>query len=112
MRRSDGGEGNRLIVQPFIQENRTNPWSIATYPLPDPDLEPDPDRVMAVNPERLFWRTTGALAYRAGGEHPVAEEHLLCTREHIGDPPPPPPKVAKPRGRPRKNPDDPKWKEQ
>lgn len=105
-RRSDGGEGNRIIVSAPLRADTVSPWSVATYPRSDPAYAPDPDRVMATSSERLYWRATGALAYRAGGEHPVDEEYLLVNLQELQNPTPEVPR----RGRPRKNPNDPKWR--
>lgn len=104
-RRSDNGEGNRIIVSAPLRPDTLNPWSVATYPLPDPALASNPDREMAVSSERLYWRSTGALAYGAGLPHPVDEEHLIVNLQELHNPTPQVPR----RGRPRKNPNDPKW---
>jgi hypothetical protein len=59
------------------------PWSAQSYPWPDARLAPDPDAEREVATERLYWRSDGTLAYRAGLEYPVEERELLCTHEEL-----------------------------
>jgi hypothetical protein len=104
-RASDGGIGSRIRIHPIPKEEKETPWSIATYPRPDPSLMPDPNRRMDTSPVRLFWRNTGVLAYGPNKPHPVDEESELVTWEELNNPTP----RRRSRGRPRKNPNDPKW---
>lgn len=97
------------------QEDSTAPWSARSYPRPEPEFEVDKDRERAVSPHRLYWKTNGVVAYGPNMPHYVDEEYLLCTWEELQakppdwTPPPPPKANQKGPGRPRKNPDDPKW---
>jgi hypothetical protein len=99
-RESDGGTGSRIRVFPQPRAEVDSPWSLISYPRPDPALAPDPNRAMATAPHRLFWRETGVLAYGPNKPHPVDEEKHLVTWEELNNPQPP----KRPRGRPRKNP--------
>lgn len=78
-RLSDGGIGSIIRVFPAKRATEDSPWSAASYPYPDPDLAPDPFREMVLTVERLFWRSTGALAYGAGKAYPSDERAQLCT---------------------------------
>jgi len=86
-RLSDGGTGSRIIVTPAQRPTTDNPWSLASFPYPDPELAPDPDRETAIDAERLFWRESRILAYGAGRPHPVDEEELLVTWDEMMKPP-------------------------
>lgn len=55
------------------------PWTVSTYPNPDPRLAPDKDREYLKSDERLFWLSDGSLAVRAGKEYPADERHLMGT---------------------------------
>lgn len=96
-RESDGGKGSRINVYPMPRPDKESPWSLMSWPRPDPLLIQDPNRETDINPERLFWRSSGILAYGAGHPHPVEEEHLLVTLHQLNNP-----VVPKRRGRPPK----------
>jgi hypothetical protein len=81
-RLSDGKPGNRIIVTPMAHAADRSPWSIQSYPKPDPAFESD-KRQTTPTTERLFWRSDGTLAYRAGQDHPVEEESLLLTWDEL-----------------------------
>lgn len=76
-RKSDGGEGSIIRFYPMSDAIEDGTWSLATYPHPDSARVPAEDVEVAISPERLFWRSTGILAYGAGKPHPVSEEPLL-----------------------------------
>jgi hypothetical protein len=99
-RRSDGGIGNRIIVQPVDRATVESPWSLISYPRPDNALAPDESREEALAPERLYWRSSGTLAVAAGHPYYVDEKHLMVTRYELEHPPPP--VIPKRRGRPPK----------
>lgn len=82
-RTSDGGTGSRVIVSPPRGLTHENPWSLQSYPYPDPDFEFDEETELATSDERLFWRDSRALAYGAGKPHPVDEESMLITWEEL-----------------------------
>ena len=86
-RLSDGGTGSRIIVSNPDPPTIQNPWTLESYPYPDPTLAVDPDRETAVSLDRLFWRQSRTLAYGAGKPHPVDEEPLLWTWDEMMTPP-------------------------
>jgi hypothetical protein len=65
------------------RHNTKAPWSLQSYPYPDPSLAPDPYRGRSVAPERLFWRSDGSLAIRAGGEYYDDERDDMCTWDEL-----------------------------
>ena len=106
-RPSDGGIGSRLKVFPAENIDLGTPWSLASYPYPEPAFAPDEEREQAVAPERLYWRSNGSLAYAPNKPHFVDEEPLLVTWDELMAPPEPEPEPEPPKrgpGRPRKNP--------
>lgn len=86
-RTSDGGTGSRIIVSNPGPATTESPWSLASYPYPDPTRVVDPDRETAISVDRLFWRESRILAYGAGKPHPVDEEAELWTWDEMMKPP-------------------------
>lgn len=86
-RLSDGGIGSRIIVTPLEDRARPIPWSIQSYPRPDPDYIEAAERETRVSENRLFWRRNGVMAYGAGQPHPIEEEPLLMEWDEIANPP-------------------------
>lgn len=84
--RREAGTGSRVSVghrttDPLIAKGV--PWSAGTYPLPDPAFDHIGDRTTTISTERLFWKTDGRLAYRAGVPVPDDERDQLCTQDEL-----------------------------
>lgn len=86
-RLSDGGTGSRIIVTPRERATTEAPWSSGTYPRPDPSYGIAEGTEVTVSHERLYWRSSGVLAYGADKPHPVDEEPLLWTWAEMTTPP-------------------------
>jgi hypothetical protein len=86
-RLSDGGTGSRIIVSTPNRATTESPWSLESYPGPDPAFAVDSDRETAISLERLFWRESRTVAYGAGKPHPVDEEPLLVGWDEMMAPP-------------------------
>jgi hypothetical protein len=86
-RASDNGTGSRIIVSTPQQATVESPWSLSSYPYPDPDFAFPEDTELAYSEERLYWRDSRTLAYGQAKYHPVAQEPLLMTWSELSTPP-------------------------
>jgi hypothetical protein len=66
-----------------VDELEGVPWSVSTYPDPDPRLAPPKGVEMLEATERLFWRSDRTLAFRAGLQYPAHLADELMTEEEL-----------------------------
>jgi hypothetical protein len=82
--RRPAGTGSQVVfITDEDEELAGVPWSLETYPDPDPKLAPPKDVELLEATERLFWRSDGTLAFRAGAMYPASVADELMTAEEL-----------------------------
>ena len=70
-----------IMDHPVGEPVKSDGWSVATYPAPDPTLVDDRPKEKAT--ERLFWRSDRCLAVAPGHEYAIEDRPLLVTQAEL-----------------------------